>query len=1058
MDSTVYITLQASIFCVLNFFIYFKVQSNKIVTNSRKAFGSLALVGTILQFVTVVEYAGNLMHIPFAGSVNHIVLSLTFILCTMAAYCWFSYLRYSIPGRETGSPLQKSISILPLIIITIFCIISYWTKWVFYIDENLEYHRGSLVFIEVLCPMMYILYAIGLVLTEYVKGNKIEAQKNIRTLFLLIIPTVLGVMTQMIFNIDGGYTQLGLSISVILLYINMYQDEIKAIEKQQSLAEVNYILQSTSQEKQEQYQELMAQYDVVHALASSFFSVHEINLEDGTFRELSTVRDIRDMVNDRGIAKDAFNAFVAKNVAKDFKSSMADFTNMDNLSDRLQDTNSTFIDYLSLARKGWCRASWYVLNRNESGKVTKALFTVSFVDNIIKAEKDHQNIIKTISLLFNSMYLIDMRDHTFKEIANLSKSVKDVIGAQGYAPPQFDAMLKHLIKPASVDSMRAFVDLNTLNSRLAGKSWISQQFESVALEWAEGIFIAAERDDDGNVTRVLWCTRGIKDTKKKELAYEKRLTDVIQNQQRNLNILSTLAKAYVVVYFLDIKTERFHEISTTSIREISEHIGQSGNAREKFVEMSKHLVHPGMAKIALEFTELSTLPERLKDKQTIQFNFLGAHVGWCAGEFIVVDRDENGNCTQVLWAVRSIQAQKEKDEQHKQELQQALNLAEAANRAKTSFLNNMSHDIRTPMNAILGFAQLMEKEKNNPAVISDYLKKMEGAGEYLLTIINNVLDMARIESGKMTMDENFMDLVQQADDAVFIFESDMKKKNLTFNVVNDVQHPYVLLDKTKVTEITTNLLSNAVKYTPEGGTITMEMHEQPCDKEGYGTYVMSISDTGIGISKEFQEHLFESFSRERNTTESKIIGTGLGMSIVKKLVDFLGGTITVESELGKGTKFIVTTSHIIVTDPEKYRNDNAIDNTEKIDFNKKRILLAEDNDLNAEIAMTVLADLGVHVERASDGIICVEMLEEAAPGYYDMILMDIQMPILNGYGATRQIRKIADPQKAGIPIVAMTANAFEEDKKAALDAGMNGHLAKPINVSELVKTLSTILK
>ena len=276
-------------------------------------------------------------------------------------------------------------------------------------------------------------------------------------------------------------------------------------------------------------------------------------------------------------------------------------------------------------------------------------------------------------------------------------------------------------------------------------------------------------------------------------------------------------------------------------------------------------------------------------------------------------------------------------------------------------------------------------------------------------------------------------------------------------MANTIQHRYVLLDAAKHQEIMMNLLSNAIKYTPNGGSIHMQMDELPCDTPGFGTYRLTVTDTGIGMSKEYLEHIFESFSRERNTTDSKVIGTGLGMSIVKKLVDLLGGTIAVESEPGKGSKFTVTFNHQIVDDPEEYLRKSKEQLTTDISLEGKRILLAEDNDLNAEIAIALLEDMGLMVERAADGVECIEMLRKAEAHYYDLILMDVQMPNMNGYDATRRIRQLLDPAKAGIPIIAMTANAFEEDKREALRSGMNYHLGKPINVAELMHVLAKTL-
>jgi len=390
--------------------------------------------------------------------------------------------------------------------------------------------------------------------------------------------------------------------------------------------------------------------------------------------------------------------------------------------------------------------------------------------------------------------------------------------------------------------------------------------------------------------------------------------------------------------------------------------------------------------------------------------------------------------------------------------EKALEIAKSANNSKTTFLNNMSHDIRTPMNAILGFAQLMENKINNPDVIKDYVSKIKNSSEYLLSIINNVLDMARIESGKIELDECVMCIKTANVNIMDVFESEINRKKLDFTCSINVEHKYVFGDQQRVAQILINLISNAIKYTPENGKIHVDISEYPCDKDGYAIYETTVSDTGIGMSKEFQNIIFDSFSRERTTTESKVIGSGLGMSIVKRLVDLMGGTIEIQSELGNGSTFKIRLCHKLAEQFDEVLSDDITASTEEINFSGKRVLLTEDNDINAEIAITVLENIGFSVERAADGVECIDMINNAAADYYDLILMDIQMPVLNGYATSDKIRKINDSKKSAIPIIAMTANAFEEDKKAALESGMNGYVSKPFNIPDLIKVISDIFK
>ena len=406
---------------------------------------------------------------------------------------------------------------------------------------------------------------------------------------------------------------------------------------------------------------------------------------------------------------------------------------------------------------------------------------------------------------------------------------------------------------------------------------------------------------------------------------------------------------------------------------------------------------------------------------------------------------------------RNIDSLIKKERMQEEKLKKAYAAAEKANKAKTEFLNNMSHDIRTPMNVILGYNQLMKSQLTEPKQL-DYQKKMEQSGKLLLSIINNVLDMARIESGKMKVDENYEIVGEVVDEIISTFSSEAEERGIHLSGSMQVTHRNILCDGTKIREIYVNLVSNAIKYTPRGGNVTITVEELPCEKEGYIKIKAEIKDTGIGMSEEYLPILFEPFSREYNTTTGKVGGTGLGMPIVKKMVDLMGGSIEVESELGEGTVFTFTLMHKIAD--RKYYSQK-IETVKESDMREnlrgKHVLLAEDNDLNAEIAMAVLEETGLAIERVKDGIQCVDKVEQMSSETYDLILMDIQMPNMDGYQAARCIRHLNDKKKAEIPIIAMTANAFAEDRKRAFDAGMNGHIAKPIDIEKLGAVILSVL-
>lgn len=405
----------------------------------------------------------------------------------------------------------------------------------------------------------------------------------------------------------------------------------------------------------------------------------------------------------------------------------------------------------------------------------------------------------------------------------------------------------------------------------------------------------------------------------------------------------------------------------------------------------------------------------------------------------------------VVIGTRDIDDLIQKERLQKEELRKAYIQAENASKAKTNFLNNMSHDIRTPMNVILGYNQLMKKKLSDPVLV-DYQKKIEQSGNLLLSIINDVLNMARIESGKSVLVESSESIVDMVEEVSNVFGAMAKEKEIVLDTKMDIKHKQVLCDSTKVKEILVNLIGNAIKYTPNGGHVTVDIKEFECSKEGYGTYQIQIIDTGIGMSESFIPTLFDAFTREAT---GDIIGTGLGMPIVKKLVDMMGGTIDVESKLGKDSTFTITIDHKLGNEEkDKVKQEDLV--VSKHSLEGKHVLLAEDNELNAEFAKIILEDCGLHVDLARDGFQCVSKVIQNPVGSYDFILMDIQMPNMNGYLATQKIRLI--PEKNTIPIIAMSANAFDEDKKQALKAGMNGYISKPIDMDKLQSQIIEILK
>ncbi len=520
-------------------------------------------------------------------------------------------------------------------------------------------------------------------------------------------------------------------------------------------------------------------------------------------------------------------------------------------------------------------------------------------------------------------------------------------------------------------------------------------------------------------------------------------------------IISAVSRVYFSIYGIDLVQDHYEEISNQDYA-VHRLTGRGGKAQAKLYELCAMLVAEAYQGAVRRFFDLSTVADRMQATDIIEIEYFAKDGNWHQARFLEKKRDDQGRMTDVLYATRIV-SQEKQQEMEQERLRIAYQVAESANEAKTTFLLNMSHDIRTPMNAILGYTQLMRERLPEDPQLQHYQEMIEQSGNLLLSIINNVLDMARIESGKMELDENYNKAGDIVHSVCSVFEEEARKKDLTFQHIVEVKTPHILCDRTKIQELLTNLISNAVKYTPPGGTITIHTRNLPFDRPGYALIETAVQDTGIGMSQEFLPHLFDSFSRERDTTMGKVAGSGLGMAIVKSLVDLMGGTITVESELGKGSTFTVVIPHKIAS--AEYYQKKALDETaDRFDLAGRRILLAEDNELNAEIAVAILEEMGCSVDRVEDGIFCVNQLEQAPAGTYDLIFMDIQMPNMDGYKATQVIRRLPDPAKAGIPIIAMTANAFAEDRRKALAMGMNGHIAKPISVAGIKRTLAQVLQ
>lgn len=517
--------------------------------------------------------------------------------------------------------------------------------------------------------------------------------------------------------------------------------------------------------------------------------------------------------------------------------------------------------------------------------------------------------------------------------------------------------------------------------------------------------------------------------------------------------VEALSAGYSIITLINLETDDVELIKGNNIPGLNGRYTQIDH--NILLEQVNRLIAEPFRESSVEFYDSKTIAKRLEGKNSLFHTCERTDGTWILSMIVPQKYDENGRVVSVLLANRDFTEEKKRELEQEEALRQEKIKAEKANEAKSIFLFNMSHDIRTPINAIVGYSQLMKKELTNPKLVH-YQEMIEQSSKLLLSIINNVLDMARVESGKMELDENYNvvgNILQVVCDA---FEGEATRKNIEITRNISVKHKHVMVDATKMQEILSNLISNAIKYTSEDGHVSIDIQELECEREGYVLFQTKVSDTGIGMSEDFLPSLFELFARERNTTISKIPGTGLGMAIVKNFVDLMDGSIEVESELGEGSTFTITIPHKIADKDYTNRNIES-SNVSDIDFKGKRILLAEDNKLNAEITTTILSEMGFEVKAVEDGILCVNEMQHQPANTYDLILMDIQMPNMDGYKATHCIRRLFQPEKANIPIIAMSANAFEEDKKKAFDVKMNDYITKPIDFQKMEEVLKNIL-
>ncbi|MDO4183283.1 MAG: response regulator [Coriobacteriia bacterium] len=955
-------------------------------------------------------------------------------------------------------------------------------------------------------------------------------------------------------------------------------------------------------QKRKQAEEIASeQVNIIQSMNQIYFAAYYVDLANDRLEVLKTNSGGTETAAES--ASEGLKNVVNQVVSEEFLEESLAFVDLSAVEGKLKGADYLPLEYVD-KRQGWCRGIAIPASYNEDGKLTHVFYAFQRIQEEKAKELQQQEllrqrmeIINSLSEIYVAMYMIDVANDSFEELT-ASENAHSIIGSgeTAKASDKFDAYCTYLMAPEYAQSMREFTDLSTLDQRMGNGRAISAEYyaseDSVAElghSWMQANFVEVNRDENGVLTKALFAVRTIHDEKVKELKAQELL-------RQRMEIINSLSEIYAAMYVIDLEEDTFTELYTvTPAREVVG-TGEGAKASERFVGYLTQLMAPEYYDTMKEFTDLSTLDERMVNRKIISAEYLssvGSVVekgsGWSQANFIEVSRNEEGHLTKVLFAVRIIHDEKMRELQQQALLRDALAQAESANKAKSDFLANMSHDIRTPMNGIIGMTAIAATHIDEKERVTECLQKITGASKHLLSLINEVLDMSKIESGKIDLVEEEFNLSELVENMVTMVQPQIEQHGHDFRIsIQNVTHEKVVGDSLRMQQIFMNLMSNAVKYTPDGGNITLTIEEKPTGRPKVGCFVFTFADNGIGMSEDFLQQIFEPFARAEDGRIAGIQGTGLGMPIARNIARMTGGDIEVASKLDEGSTFTVTLFlelqdeeqidyaefsdlRVLVADDDPVACESAcimlddigmnstgvtsgreavervvehhaaaqdffavvldwkmpdmdgvhtarairkevgpdvpiiiisaydwseieqearaagvdafiskplfksrlvrvfdsiinkgeqpekaapLQDIQDLDLSGRRILLVEDNELNREIATEILQMTGVEVDHAEDGTVAVDKMTTCEDGYYDLVFMDIQMPRMNGYEATRAIRALDRAYTKRVPIVAMSANAFAQDVEASRNSGMNEHIAKPLDMTALAHVLA----
>lgn len=683
-------------------------------------------------------------------------------------------------------------------------------------------------------------------------------------------------------------------------------------------------------------------------------------------------------------------------------------------------------------------------------------------ESLEELEKEKQ-VLTALFMDYTSVYYVDLASATF-EIFKLDKvaNASDFLQERNEDTPgvSHDYQLtirkyyeNFVVKESSPDFLEK-LSIKNIMKELSSKERFVYHYQSVPNTQGHEYFEAVVSRPLGldDPYRVIIGFRNTDDLLKERQKHQRELEDALAEARLNNEIISSISRIYFSIYHIDLQEDFYEEISSSNdVHRLTGHIGR---ASSKMMEICESFVAPEYLERARSFFDISDLPKRMKNDESVAIEYLAKDGNWHMARFIEKKRNESGELTSVLYVTRLISDVKRREYNW-------MVVAEEANRAneeKSDFLSRMSHDLRTPLNAMRGLTQVAADNIENKEKVKECLAKIDRTGNYLHQLVSNILDISDIESGSLKLSQDTVEINKLIDDFSYDTENLKQYRNLNCSCnVHDIKYDSVIADGERIEQILMNLLSNAVKYTPDGGSVTLDVSQRESAESGMVKLVMSVKDTGAGMSQEFLGKMYSKFERAVDTRLNTVRGSGLGLTIVKKLVDMMHGSIEAESELGKGTEFTITLELPYVDDHESASDDGSC---EKDAFETEgiNILIAEDNDLNYEVASEMLAARGIKTERAEDGAVCVEKFNSSPAGTYDAILMDMHMPVMDGIEAARMIRRLSHPQAREIPVIAMTANVFAEDIERCISAGMDDHLPKPVDVNRLIELLKKYIK